>query len=299
MITILKAAGIPPFSIIAADPAEKKVTAVVSITDTGKIIYEALDRMTRANPALHILRTIAMPDHLHFEIWVSAETEMPLGSYIGAFKADCTKAYNEMIRNRGEKIAVFKSGFNDRIAFQPDSRATFFRYIADNPRRYLIRNLYPEYFGNRLDLYLGVERLHLYGNFLLLENPVKSAVKISRRIESTPDLDARTREWNETIRCGGALVSPFINGAEKRFRDRAINSGSPVILIQNYAYTERSKPHKMLFELCEKGQLLIISKGNRTTAPDLVSYPDAQEMNQLALAVARLQPGEAVLRRRE
>lgn len=53
-----------------------------------------------------------------------------------------------------------------------------------------------------------------YGNFLLLKNPDIAAVKVSRK--DTPEiLAAKMKDWAETIRGNGVLVSPFIKDEEK------------------------------------------------------------------------------------
>lgn len=70
LITLLKSAGAPCFSSITADPGAPKITPSVELTPTGRTIYDCLDRLCADNRHLSILRRIAMPDHLHFELFV-------------------------------------------------------------------------------------------------------------------------------------------------------------------------------------------------------------------------------------
>lgn len=70
LITLLKSAGAPCFSSITADLGAPKITPSVELTPTGQTIYDCLDRLCADNRHLSILRRIAMPDHLHFELFV-------------------------------------------------------------------------------------------------------------------------------------------------------------------------------------------------------------------------------------
>ncbi len=293
MITILKSPEAPIFSSISRDPGIKKVSPIVHLSPTGHIIYECLDELCRKFPALKILRRIAMPDHIHFELFVSEMTADPLGSMIAVFKSQCSKKFwsefPESIPAMG-KIPIFLSGFNDKIAFRAGAKDAFYNYIADNPRRYLIKKLCPEYFFHKVMIEIKERKCGLYGNLFLLDKPVKSFVKISRNISKMPFLDDKIKEWEETIRCGGVLVSPFINPDEKVFRDKAIENGNGVIVVVNYLFSERSKPYKSLFDLCAEGRMLIISTEEFAAPPKEMKYIQAKKLNGIASAIAQLPP---------
>lgn len=322
MVTFMKAFGLPAFSEIKPEPGAAKITPVVNMLPLGKIIYSGLDKLEHDFPQVKILCRIAMPDHLHFLIFVTERMDRPLGSVLATFTSRCTKTMrsilanpnfltetgNRTVRNywrrafydfqKNPKLSVFTPGFNDKIVFSRTSRESFYNYICDNPRRYLVKKHLPEYFRNKLNLELDGKKLALYGNFFLLDNPVRSAVKISRRKETMPDLSQKIQQWQETIRCGGVLVSPFINPEEKVYRDLAIVEGASVILIVNYIFSERTKPHKTLFDLCGKGRILFVSTGNHDLDPNAVTRAEALEMNAIAVAIAALAPGSCRLSRR-
>lgn len=302
MITILKSDEAPMFSSIASDPEAVKVSPIVTLNPAGEIIYSCLRKLCLDFPALRVFRQIAMPDHIHFELFVTEKTEMALGSMIAIFKSACTNAFkyefpqSELaLRN----LSLFKKGFNDKIAFRAGAKDTFYNYIADNPRRYLVKKLYPDYFYHKLLLIISERGLGLYGNIFLLDNPIKSFVKISRDKSRMPDLDARIHEWEETIRCGGVLVSPFINPDEKIYRDDAIKNGAGIILIVDYRFSDRKKPYKELFDLCVEGRLLIVSTEEYAEPPKAMRYDHAQELNAIAGEIALLPPRAARIRRRE
>lgn len=92
-----------------------------------------------------------------------------------------------------KRTAIFREGYNDRIAYRAGAKDAFYRYIKDNPYRYVIRKMHPEFFGNTLDLKIGDTWLQLYGNFLLLDSPVKEYVQISSKPEKRRDLRSVSR----------------------------------------------------------------------------------------------------------
>lgn len=298
MITMLKNKDVPPFSSIENTGTTGKPIPVVHLSSLGKIIYDCLHALLLEYPQLKILRRVAMPDHIHFELFVTTPIPMALGSIMAVFKAKCTTEARKRfpdsdIAKRG--ISVFTEGFNDKIAFRRGAKDAFYNYIADNPRRYLVKKTHSQWFFHRLMIELEGRQLGLYGNIFLLDNPIKSFVKISRIKERTPDLPEHIKEWEETIRSGGVLVSPFINPEEKLYRDAAIEAGSSIILIVNYRFSDRSKPYRELFNLCGEGRLLIITTEQYQTPQNKITYPEAQAMNTIAATVAALGPREAKL----
>lgn len=152
MITILKSAKAPLFSSITRDPEKPKISPLVKAYPAGQIIYECLSQLCIDHPSLRILRSIVMPDHVHFELFVTERTEMPLGSLIAVFKAACTNKFKACFPETPlakENIPLFESGFNDKIATRAGAKDAFYNYIADNPRRYLVKKLCPEYFSSK------------------------------------------------------------------------------------------------------------------------------------------------------
>ena len=293
MITILKATDIPVFSSITQDPEYTKASPIVTLTPLGEIIYECLKLLSREIPQLKIFQKMAMPDHLHFELFVMERTEPVLGSIIGRFKSMCSQRYWQRFPDTEiahEKRPIFTQGFNDKIAFRAGAKDTFYNYIADNPRRYLVKKLYSHYFYHKMMIEIAGISCGVYGNIFLLDNPVKSFVKISRDKSKMPDLAERLQEWEETIRCGGVLVSPFINPAEKEIRDKGIENGNGLIIVVDYRFSERTKPYKSLFDLCAEGRMLIISTEEEAALPKEMRYSRAQKLNGIARELAALPP---------
>lgn len=302
LITMLKSAAAPTFSSVTPIPGMPKLTPQVKLSNAGEIVHDCLDRLCIDYPALRLLNRIVMPDHIHFELFVTERTELTLGSMMAAFKASCTGKFRREFPYADfsiEKLPLFEKGFNDKIAFREGAKNAFYEYIADNPRRYLVKKLYPEYFFHKLIIEVNGKLCGLYGNIFLLDNPVKSCVRISRTPERTLDFEAKRRKWEETIRSGGVLVSPFINPREKDYRDVAIRNGNGIILIADYRFSDRKKPYKELFDQCADGRLLIVSTEDYEEAPKKMEYLHAQELNAIAARIAELQPHEVLLRSRQ
>lgn len=299
MITILKSKKSPCLSRITRDPKIRKISPLVEILPAGKIIQKCLEQMCRNYPALRILCSVVMPDHIHFELFVTERTELALGSMIAAFKSACSNQFHANFPDSPvtrEGLSLFETGFNDKIVFRAGAKDAFYNYIIDNPRRYLVKKLCPEYFYHRLQIIVNGKPCGLYGNIFLLDHPVKSFVKLSRDPQKTPGYEAKIREFEETIRCGGVLVSPFINPYEKEYRDKAIENGNGIILITDCRFSERKKPYGELFDRCAEGRLLIVSTEEYAESPKAMNYRHAQELNVIASDIAQLAPLNARLK---
>ena len=219
MITMVKNPLAPLFSTISRNPEKPKISPVVELLPAGKIIYGCLAQLHADYPTLRILRWIAMPDHIHFEVFVTERTEMPLGSMIAAFKAACTKKYQQEFpesRLAKENLPLFEPGFNDKIAFRAGAKDAFYNYIADNPRRYLIKKLCPEYFFHKLMIEINGTLCGIYGNLFLLDNPIKSFVRISRIPERTPEFETRKKRMGRNNPLRGRIgLSIHKSGRER------------------------------------------------------------------------------------
>ena len=299
MITMLKATGVPRFSTIIRDERCKKISPVVKLSDVGILIQNNLAKLVTDYPELKVLARIIMPDHIHFELFVQQPLQLHIGSILAEFKSNCSTSFRYKTDTKTNKSvqSLFTPGFNDKIAFREGAKDAFYNYISDNPRRYLIKKHYPEYFYHKLMIDIEGRYCGLYGNMFLLDHPLKAAVKISRRKERTPELAQKTGLWEEVLRSQGVLVSPFINPEEKKYYERAISSDTGIILIVNYTFSDRSKPYKKLFDLCAEGKLLIIST-EQYLREQKITYPEAQYLNRIAAAIAQLALQEARLRLR-
>lgn len=273
LVTINKGEGIPDFSRCYDDPAlmNSSCPGVVS-SFVGNAIKRALRKLNEDFPFTKLIRYIVMPDHIHFILEYLVKADTNLGEIIANFKTG--------IRKELGMTGVFTPGFHDRILRHKGQLNRMRNYVLDNPRRRVLMRRHPEYFRKPHIINLYGRDYVAYGNFLLLREPVISAVKESSKY--TEEQRANMREdWLETIRSNGVLVSPFIHTVEKNFRDKGVEGGASLIHITREKIRERFKPSGRYFDLCAQGRLLIISSQKEATGERL-SKKEADELNLLA-----------------
>lgn len=288
LVTFNAAPGIPAFSTIEAESQTNNLSAVCRLSRLGEIINSEIRNLPSYFPHISVLRHCVMPDHVHLVIFVRFKTDTTLGQIIASLKGNCSKAaiarYPDLAVST-ENNGLFRKGFNDKIVLKDSQLKTFIRYVEDNPRRYHIRKSNPQYFCRVNRILINEVEYACYGNFLLLRHCLISAVRISRRF--TPaELKARRMEWDEVIRSGGVLVSPFISAAEKEIRNRACESRAKIILLTSNGFPDRYKPAGREFELCAEGRLLIIAPTRYTTRERDLSRAECLRLNALAELIA-------------
>lgn len=286
LITINKAGNIPAFSRCERGRDARSVPGV-RYSKVGQVISDRLRLIPELFPKCSILRYIIMPDHIHFVIFFTEKADYKLGDVVAAFKAKVTQSL--------DYGTIFAKGFHDRICRYDGQLRRMVDYVTDNPRRWIVRKENYQWFQRPNVISLFGEDFTAFGNFLLLRNPVISAVRISRSF-TAEQLEGRRQEWRETMRANGVLVSPFISKAEKRIMHEGIESGSNIILLTREEMGPRYKPQGNWFDLCAAGRLLIISTGKALTGEEL-SRPESLAMNALAERISGGVPEDLRLRR--
>lgn len=269
LLTLCKAPGIPAFSRIEDCGDTAVPYSQIHYTTSGTAILAAL-RGLPADFPIQLLQYVVMPDHLHVVLRVKARMEKPLGAMMREFTSRCTLTYG----NR-----LFEPGFHDRILLRKGQLDRMIRYVADNPRRLLIKRRLPGLFTSSHAVAINCREYATFGNFLLLRHPVMAWVKYSSA-DNDKTRKAKDRLWREAVRQRGVLVSPFIHPTEKEYLQFAMENGAGVILLRLEAFPHRFKPSGSLFELCAEGRLLIISQGAPPGSP--LTRADAEALNRLA-----------------
>ena len=277
LITINKRPSIPDFSVCYGNKELYYQDAGVKYFEIGKRIKDELwDIRNKFHNAV-VKQYVVMPDHIHFVLDIQDRTEYHLGDLISIFK----HAVNDFAGTDG----VFEEGYHDRILRGPGQYDRMVKYVKDNPRRRLVKGNLREFFGQPKLIHLNGRDYIIYGNFFLLKNPVISNVRFSRKY-SRSELGNRCREWEETIRSNGVLVSPFIHDKEKEYRDLAIENGASLIHFTRNPIGERFKPGGKFFDLCAEGRLLLISTYQSGQGAKL-TRAEAMAMNSLAEAICK------------
>lgn len=300
MITMTKEESTPVLSIVKNVGDLNSPSPQVDLTEAGVVVVNALAKMSRMQPLIKIVRNIIMPDHIHVLLQAIDRLPKPLGSYIGAMAGDCTRQLRErlmadvhdqslLFRMKDGK-PFFTKGFNDRVIKRPGQLTTTIKYILDNPRRLMMKKIFPQFFRQSCEIEIDNRRFSAFGNLYLLKSPSMSAVRYSSKF-AEGEFERRKRQWLEIARGKGVLVSPFIHPREKEVREEALELGGKIIALKNNGFGDRYKPHGRDFDLCAQGRLLEIAPLEfHSERYDIRRY-QALKMNEWASMIASLPPG--------
>lgn len=283
MITITANQGIPPFCKICNSPEYPRVED----TPLGEIIRGKVTSMPEYTPQLEVRCYVLMPDHIHMLVRVKRYLDRHLGRIIGGMMGGCTSLArkNGFI---GPEVSLFKDKFHDRIVSKTGQIDVLKKYIADNPRRLLIKRMHPDLFKRYLHLRIGDREFAAYGNIFLLKSPDLLPVKISRRWSDT-EFDRYENYCIEEIGNGAIPISPFIHKREKDIRDKTIESGGKIIILKDTGFEDRFKPQGNEFELCAEGRLLLLAPWpDNTGRKSNAGYVEFHLLNDMAAAIAKI-----------
>lgn len=237
-----------------------KLNAIASLSKTGMIIHKWIYQAEQTFRVMEIINSVIMPDHVHIVIFFREKADYTLGQVINYIKR---KATSELKQTDPEfsslGISLFEKSFHDRIVFREGVLKRLVTYVADNPRRYLMRTLHKDLFHRHHILVKGNLRLVAFGNIHLLKDPCRSPLIVSSRytLEEKARYEA---EWEATAAVRGVFVSPFISPQEKLLARQFLDRGARIIKIVEHGFWGRFKPSGELFDLCTSGRLLLIGE---------------------------------------
>ncbi|MCH5215092.1 MAG: hypothetical protein J1E97_07860 [Muribaculaceae bacterium] len=286
LVTLMKAPGVEPFSFLFGTKEASYRDAGVRYSAIGRLVKDILRSLPERFPGIRINHYIVMPDHLHFIIEILEKDRYHLGDIISHFTRECSVANLKYER-------LFEPGYHDRILRRRGQLQNMREYLKENPRRCLIKESMPRYFKAPHILNLFGKDYIIFGNFFLLKDPELTAVRISSKFTEN-ELNASLSKYEETIRGGGVLVSPFISPKEKKYRDLAIADGANLIYITRNPIGERFKPAGWLYNLWSEGRLLLISTF-QSSQPEKITRSESLAMNTLAEKIATEDLGQLCL----
>ncbi|MDE6300053.1 MAG: hypothetical protein K2M10_10480 [Muribaculaceae bacterium] len=286
MITVTKNESTPVFSILRGNPSLKDEDCFADVNDFGQIIIDSIRYYNRVNEGLiNIRHYVVMPDHLHFTVRVLQNLRMHVGIYLSYLFKECSQRLWNRLGQKGESF--FKKGYNDKILYNYEQWLTWDEYIADNPRRALLRQYYPQFYHRGIILDDKGNYCNSYGNTSLICYPDKVVVRYTSK-RSMEDNRKRLQICRELAEEGWVLVSPFVHGMEKALWKEGMEKGWKMIRIVENAYEHRRHPSKAMHEYCSTGNLLIVSlrKIGERSSPNLSNREICMEMNTLAERIA-------------
>lgn len=249
----------------------------IELTELGQRVADEWWATSQHHPEIEVVALQMMPDHLHGILFVKEKMEAPLGMALRGFKQSCNRHYRELVLGvphvalptqqtgprdrRGEDRShglLFARGYNDRLLLRSGQLDTWFRYLADNPRRLLMKREHPDLFRVQRNLQAAGFTFSAIGNRFLLDRPVRLQVQCSRRL-TEEEIQAKVAECLAAARQGAVLVSPAISPGEKAVMRAAFDEGLPLVYLQENGFTNLAKPGGKRMEACARGQFLILA----------------------------------------
>ena len=205
---------------------------------------------------------------------------------------------------------LFDDNYDDTVCLDDRHRQAMIAYVADNPRRALLRRLLPDYMRRCLHVQIGQHHYGAFGNLFLLRWPRKVQVQCHRRhpvtrqpYEQTADYaDSRARWQTAVVEGGTVIVTPGISRGEQLMKHECLERGYPLIHLQQEPVGCYWKPEKSRFEACCGGSLLILAPwhldtmGSVSGVPADTDYSRFHNLNTLAAEICAFEGDAKIIR---
>ena len=188
------------------------------------------------------------------------------------------------LRSDGTR-GLFERGFNDLILKNREEFQHWKHYLADNPRRLLMKRARPEFLRPFFNFHAGGYVLNGVGNRALLQLPVRLNVRISRRITGS-QLDDLVERYLQAADSGAVLISPSLSPGEKRVMRTAFDRHRPTVVIVPNGFTPLSKPRGEQYGACSEGRLLMLSHREHSNQTFQLDKPLCEQMNIIAYSLS-------------
>ena len=268
----------------------------IRLTELGFRVQEEWWGIPRYYPQITIVALQLMPDHLHGILFVKEQMMVGLSRVIRGFKTGCNRYYRELLPATGQQWQresddrkhglLFAPNYNDRLLRREGQLERWQHYIADNPRRLLMKREHPDLFRVQRGLKVGTQEFSAIGNRFLLDRPLRIQVQCSRRL-TDEQIEAKTQECLALARQGAVLVSPSISKGEKHIMRAAFEEGHPLIILQENGFTELAKPSGKRMEACARGQLLLLAPWDHHNEHLTIRRDQCLSLNALAEMLCR------------
>lgn len=310
----------------------------VLLSDVGRIVQEEWDKTAVIQRGkgrdIETLCQVCMPDHWHGVIAVKKAMDKSLGYIIQCFKSACTARWRREVTGYIESTSssalirsigmakrrayyatrplierpLFDDDYDDTICMDEEHKKRMMAYVADNPRRAILRHMNPLFMQRCLHLIIDGKDYAAFGNMFLLDWVKKEQVFCHRKARLSQLSVAERQEHGyahlslsadeeehyvtrvpyhttEAFRCQGnghylsvmagatVLVTPGISEGEKRVKNMSLERGLPLIHIQKDPIGPYWKPERQRFEACVHGRLLIIAPWDPTAFGDVNGIP--------------------------
>lgn len=288
LLPFKKGRGVPDFSHLIGSPFIRDGSDApnVELHPIGEIIKQEIVRTGEMRyGSVFISNYVIMPDHVHLLVRVLTYLKTSITRVIGLIESSATKTCRKQGLIGEDESAFSDDGINDRIVYKQGQLDVLFKYIDDNPRRLLVKRMFPDLFRHQLGVVIDNMEMDCVGNIFLLRKPLM-AVHV-RRAWSEEQAVAYEKECAAHVANGGVLISPYIHPRERGIMKATIEAGGSVVMIKDRGFGERWKPSGTDFDLCAAGRLsVMVESGSSTERKDDMSYGRASHMNRIGERIA-------------
>lgn len=276
------------------------------LSELGQRVVDEWWSASLHHPEVEVIALQIMPDHLHGILFVKERMEKPLGMAIRGFKQSCNRHYRELVLGlppvaqvqsvalstqqtircdrHGEDRShglLFARGYNDKLLLRSGQLDTWMNYLADNPRRLLMKYEYPDLFRVQRNVEAAGMLFSAIGNRFLLDRPIRLQVQCSRSL-TNEQIQDKVQECLAAARQGAVLVSPAISPGEKAVMRAVFDQGLPLIYLQENGFTDLAKPSGRRMEACAAGQLLILAPWEHHNEQIAIRRGQCLQLNDIA-----------------
>lgn len=267
----------------------------IVLSTLGEAVKEQITGLPRYYPQLTVSGYQIMPDHLHLILFVHETLPCHLGMVIRGFVQGCNKAYRRIVpqkavtapatekRDRRGDGILFEHGYNDKVLLHQGQLKTWIHYLADTPRRLMVKRSYPDYFRVQRNIQEKGVTFSAIGNLFLLRKPLLQ-VQCSRRL-SEAEIQAVTVRALTECAAGAVMVSPCISPGEKAVMRTVFEKGYPEIVLLENGFTALAKPGGARFDACARGQLLLLAPWEHHTDKRVITRLQCTMLNNMAAAL--------------
>jgi REP element-mobilizing transposase RayT len=238
-----------------------------------------------------------MPDHFHAILFVTDHLLYHIGNILNGFKAGCRHSFHVLHpvlydaavqrqhpdahrRDRDHGI-LFAPKYNDKVLLREGQLDNWIRYLADNPRRLLVKREHPEFFRVQRSLTWKGMTFSALGNRFLLRKPFLVQIQCSRSL-TTEQIETKKNGALDLCRQGAVLVSPSISPGEKAIMRAAFAEGFPEIILKDNGFAPLTKPAGKSFDACARGQLLFLGPTYHSNEHKAISRLHCLGLNEIA-----------------
>ena len=294
----------------------------INLTPLGERVRDNFLSIQDRYEEVEVIALQMMPDHLHGILFVTTRMQQHLGQVISGFKSGCNKDYRELILGKGQSSVeldvamsqstrqatkqtmpsaslrkrppreaydrehglLFESGYNDKILLREGQLERWLNYLADNPRRLLLKREHREWLTPHFGVAVAGYTFSAIGNLGLLSADCRMQVRISRR-STQEQIEADIARFLSAAHEGAVLVSPAISPGEKAVMRAAFNAGMRLIVLQENGFTPMTKPNGEMFDACAEGRLLLLSPWEHHNDRRKLTSAQCQALNMMAYAM--------------